>query len=967
MAINDKELSSASKYDIYSKLMFLANKYFDVQNEDFLKVGLFGYVTESMAMIARDSSLHKTMLYNESFLNTAVMPKSVYNWAKMFNVSITAATPAYADIQITIPIDSLIFNKGSSLPNASKYGTELSDSVLGQKQMLILDRENPFIAGEFRFALERSILIYKDSASSEAITVKYAQTEAPTTLLQEIDNYFIKTFITSDNYLSFVVRAYQYEVRQIDKQISSSSFLETKIHKFFFTDQFVGAKLFYTKAGRRTPIELRFSNIETGAENSTQFAYYNLTDTNTLQITFSSAAGDFIPSSNSTLSLELYTTKGAAGNITFVGDVIFRLREESLKNIPILCNFFNDISVGGIDSPSVNKIKSTIIREISTGGVIVTETDLNNYFLNLTSLLETVNDGQIVFIKKRDDILRRVFSAYILMRDGLDIDGNTAETNYTSKVIPTNTLTADFDITSNISRPFGTIIKRKAGTINEYEYVPSSALDGSDDYYVIPFYMRVNLDPFRKVKYIYNLTDDSTSLSYKTILGTSQNVFVLPSAISVKRTLEGTNTSQYYIVSASFVTNVDLGSTTTASNSEFRLSFFRKGNEITPIGGQSMSFRKGSNLSISSFADEDDPNRYTTTLEFAINVNTDGSEFDFSSESANNDFGTFINLFHDGVSLSLPEDVKIKLDFVNVLNDINLEFISDKFLLLFRNLDELMFSDISLNKLLPGWKTVTTLVSVASSAPDNAQLGDYWINSSTYVLSRYNGTAWSLFSPSITLVPSNTQPETAAADGTFYFFTTNPSSPTTANTLLYQYDAKTYVTSVRIKDIPVVHQSFFNNEANQTKFIRQLFIYIDLLRENLGRLETNTFFDLKFFNTYGESQYYNTTRTNMDLELDVYVFEYTDELASAIKDYVRLLVDNSNERKALRISSLIKDLTSNFSRYIDRVEFKGLNGTFTQFIKETDTITKNLFAPEYFNISNENLGNIVVKQIEQQD
>jgi hypothetical protein len=966
MAINDRELSSASKYDIYAKLMFLANKYFDVQNEDFLKVGLFGYVTESMAMIARDSSLHKTMLYNESFLNTAVMPKSVYNWAKMFNVGITAATPAYTDIQVTIPIDSLIFNKGSSLPNASKYGVELSDSVLGQKEMLVLDRDNQFIAGEFKFALERSILIYKDSVDSDIITVKYAQTEAATTLLQELDNYYIKTYITTDNYLSFVVRAYQYEIRQIEKQISSSSFLETKIHKFFFTDQFVGAKLFYTKAGRRTPIELRFSNIETGNENSTQFAYYNLTDVNTLQITFSSAAGDFIPSSNSTLSLELYTTKGAAGNITFVGDVIFRLKEESLKNIPILCNFFNNTSIGGIDSPSINRIKSTIIREISTGGVIVTETDLNNYFLNLTSLLETVNDGQIAFIKKRDDILRRVFSAYILMRDGVDIDGNPAESNYTSKVIPTNTLTADFDITSNISKPFGTIIKRKAGSANEYEYVPSSALDGSDDYYVIPFYMRVNLDPFRKVKYIYNLTDDSTSLSYRNISGASQDVYILPSNISVKRTLEGSNTSPYYIVTASFVTNVNMGETVTATNSEFKLSFFRKGNEVTPIGGQSMSFRKGSNLSIVSINDND-PNRYITTLEFAINVNTDGSEFDFSSESANNDFGTFINLFHNSVSLSLPEDVKIKLDFVNVLEDINLEFIADRFLLLFRNLDELMTSDITINKLVPKWQPVQGQLTIGSDAPSSSfgLIGDFWIDISDFQL--YTKTDIEQWTTLVVVTPFNSLPVNQVANNTYYFYTSNTAAPTTANSVLYRYDANTYVTSVTIKDIPVVHQSFFNNEANQTKFIKQLFVYIDLLRENLGRLETNTFFDLKFFNTYGESQYYNTTRTDINLELDIYVFEYTDELASSIKDYVRLLVDNSNERKALRISSLIKDVTNNFSRYVDRVEFKGLNGTFNQFIKETDTITKNLFAPEYFNISNENLANIVVKQIERQD
>ena len=30
------------------------------------------------------------------------MPQSVYNWAKMFNININKATPAYADIDIII-------------------------------------------------------------------------------------------------------------------------------------------------------------------------------------------------------------------------------------------------------------------------------------------------------------------------------------------------------------------------------------------------------------------------------------------------------------------------------------------------------------------------------------------------------------------------------------------------------------------------------------------------------------------------------------------------------------------------------------------------------------------------------------------------------------------------------------------------------------------------------------------------
>jgi hypothetical protein len=705
MALNDMERVSPSKYDIYSKLMLVASRYFDVQNEDFLKTGLFGYITESMAMITRDSSFHKTMLYNESFLNTAVMPKSVYNWAKMFGVSVPAATPAYADIQMTIPIDSLsvgfVLMDNSELENAkyTKYGSDLK--TLNNKRVMIIDRSNQFIAGQYKFAMERSIFLYKDAQGSDTITVKYCQTESPTTLLHDISSYFIKTYVSVDQYISFVVRAFQYEIKETTKQITSSSFIDTKIHRFLFTDQFVGAKLSYTKNGVVTPLELRFSNIESNETTNRNFAYYSLIDENALQITFSSASGDFMPSSNSSLNLQIFTTKGAAGNITYTGDVIFRFQEESLKNIPVLSVFFDNAAFGGVDTPSISKLKSTIINEISTRDVIVTETDLNNYFLILTSLLETVNDGQITFIKKRDDILRRVFSAYILMRDGLDLDGNTAESGYTSKVIPTNTLTADFAISSNMNRPFGTVIKRKAGTLNEYEYVPTNALDGDDDYYVVPFYMRVNLDPFRKVKYIYNLTDDSTSLSYKGASAQS-GITIIPSTISVKRSLEGSNASPFYIISASFVTDVNFNNVV-SSTTEFELRFIPKGSS-TPVDGGFLSFVKNDKLSIISVASDEDSERYTTILEFAVDVNVDGSEFNFSSERETSDYGTFLNIYHSDKTLSVPEDVTIELTIKDTSGTNS--FVSDKPLLFFRNLDELMFSDI---KQIYNWNKCTSI------------------------------------------------------------------------------------------------------------------------------------------------------------------------------------------------------------------------------------------------------------------
>jgi hypothetical protein len=880
MANQDFQFVSSSKYDIYSKLLNVAQKYTDVENTDYIRTGLFGYITESMAMIARDSSYHKTMLYNESFLNTAVMPKTVYNWAKMFNINITAATPAYADLVVTIATDNIeaFSTNANTRPDRDKFKEDLA--LLQSTKVLIMDRDNPFIAGTFKFTLEKSVFIYKSKENSNAYTVKYCSTEDISTGYQQLETLYIKNSIQridGQEYLQFVIRVYQYEKVVLTKQITSSSFLNTKIHKFEFVDQYAGAKLFYSKGGVKEPVELRYTNIGDETDSTIKFAYYNLIDQDTLQITFSSLAGDFIPSANSILELELYTTKGSNGNITFSGDVIYRFNDEAARNLPVLVNFATNLSIGGIDSPSINKIKNTIINEISTRDVIVTETDLNKYFQTLTSLLETINDGKITFIKKRDDILRRVFGSYILMRDGLDNNGQDVTSGYTSKTIPTNTLSADFLISNNVSKQFGSIIKRKPGTLEDYEYVPFNALDGSDDYYIIPFYTRITLSPFKKVKYVYNLADDSTSLSYGKINNTSSTRYMIPSTVTVKRGFEGIVIQPFYKVRFNFTTNFDLATELNGSpNDQFLLAFYRKGNENTPIG--TLPYSKSGNL-ISAYSDpiEEEDGIFNSYLEFTVNVVNDTTEFDFSKEKAGIDYGTLINL-RDG-NLSLPEDIKLELTLNNVFSDsFNMSFKSDEFLGLFRNLDDLMFSDISVKS--------------------------------------ENG----------------------------------------------------FISSVRIKDIPVVHQSFFESEESTGKFINQLFVYIDMLKSNLGRLETNTFFDLKFYNTYGESQYYNTLRTDLDLELDVYVNAYSEELQGRIQEFVRILIDRSNEENSIRISQIMKDLTEEFEGDIDHIEFKGLNGTFSQHIRRKSSSSLMLSAPEHFQIPLEKLqSGIRVLSVEEND
>lgn len=862
-------ITTPSKLDIYSKLLDIAENYVGGDDVDYLKTGLFGYITESMAMMIRDSALHKSMLYNESFLNTAIIPESVYNWAKMFNVEVSKASPAYATIKIIIDSESLGSSMNSSdAPYPSIYGIEGNPS----NKWLIIDKGNMIIAGEYYFSLEHSILIEKKSNDSNdrKYTAKYITSEPVSTEYQTVNSNVLLPVITNGSNIEITARAYQYRVEKIERQLSSTRMLN-KVQLYDFEDQFAAARLVYIENGttNEQEIKLLYSNI--GTSDGEKVAYYSLNSKNQLEITFKGGNDGFIPAANSKLRLYLYTTKGADVPANFSGDAIFRFNDDALRQLPIVVQFSPTTIIGGTDVPSTEKIKQTVIRQLSTCNTIVTENDINNYFSVLTSLLESVNNGKVTFIKTRDDIMKRVFNAYVLLRDGMNEDGTelSGSSSFISKCVPTNTLTVTFPASAFANNQ--TLVFPKITLDNSTNtYVFNKETNA--DYYFSPFYIYVSLSPIKKVKYIYNLTDCTSSLSCSEDKIDFGDNYINPISIRLYRGIDGNGApekkySLYVTLSSNFESEAN--AKTAFENISSTITFSNAGESSTNITinePESISF------------DEDSQN---ITLEYTINVAE--SEFNFNSNTS--DYGTKINI-SDGInnlntcSLKESHTVSLKLskgDSENI-------YLSDDKLYLFRSLDEIMNSDISVN-------------TKTENSTDN----------------------------SATLVET--------------------------------------ITGITVSDIPVVHSSYVSEDTNnKDKFIEQLFTYISLLKENLDRLETSTFFNLKFYNTYGPSYIYNTTTTNIKLELRIHINTNDQTLIDEIKSYVRRSVDKSNDNSAVKISQIVallgKDET--YGQYITYIEFNGLNGTYNQYINKNTGVDETEYPPEWLNISKDDLASIDV-------
>jgi hypothetical protein len=173
-------------------------------------------------------------------------------------------------------------------------------------------------------------------------------------------------------------------------------------------------------------------------------------------------------------------------------------------------------------------------------------------------------------------------------------------------------------------------------------------------------------------------------------------------------------------------------------------------------------------------------------------------------------------------------------------------------------------------------------------------------------------------------------------------------------------DATSKIRSITLKDVPVIHSSYFKNntEDKKDKFINQLFTYIKILKENIEKLETNTFFDIKFYNTYGYSYIYNSNTTNLTLDLNIHLedaYINNESVKSQIKSYIRRLVDLTNNTGRLGISNITGLVDNKYADYIKYIEFVGLNDTFSQCVEKKKGVDETMQVLEWINIPPETL------------
>ena len=401
----------------------ISPKYFDLQDVSLNRLGLFGNTNEIMAHSFESIVNENSILYNELFFKRAVLPNSIYSYASHYNVTNLTAKPATMSFAIGMDEQTLL-NNAIQDDNGDSY--------------FIIDSNTEIIVEDkitFMLDYDIKITIKRDDAGNFYYSAKYitADLDNPLSVIKNTSNPSLKlTKIKSGltYYIFISVDAHQYKKIEKNKTIYSDDFIEYFSFDMDFDDsddgQLADFNVYYRK-----PNATEFNQIDKvlidSAESDKPFCFYQFKDYNQVNITFSTIARFFRPEYNSELNFIFFSTLGAGGNFKYTGDnvaVNLKSNKYDYRNVIMIGKALSD-SVGGEDRLTYEEIKDQVSIKASTCGVIGTELDLNKHF-------EATQDiSQVLFTKKRDDILDRLYGAFLLMRD--------AKNN----LIPTNTTDLD--------------------------------------------------------------------------------------------------------------------------------------------------------------------------------------------------------------------------------------------------------------------------------------------------------------------------------------------------------------------------------------------------------------------------------------------------------------------------------------------------------------------------------------------
>ena len=415
MANNSNVTINRSYIDNFSVKEFTENelieKYFPDVDVSLRTVGMVGFTTEQISNISEDLFNTATVLFRETFPNRAQIPESLYSHAAIFQLTNVFASASACNFLLVMEEDAIIENMKTNYDKDTGF------------YKLFIDKDTVITIQDVPYVLDYDIEIkVVDKGNGEYIfSASYIIPEyykSAITADNKNNDPYIKIRRGKNKYVAMEVRCHQCTRRVVEETILTSDTINYPTININFDGYLAAFDVLYKTSKEDEYSTQLKTQVVYSQPIAEPFCYFQLVNNSTLRITFNTKDDFFIPEYNSTLKITLYTTLGESANFdVYNGDdigVAYNTENYSYP-VPFLSSAKPlSSSIGGSNQMSLDALQSLTVMQYRTATALTSEADLSEYFNNYKHLY---GESDVLFIKKRNDICERIYSAFILMRN----------------------------------------------------------------------------------------------------------------------------------------------------------------------------------------------------------------------------------------------------------------------------------------------------------------------------------------------------------------------------------------------------------------------------------------------------------------------------------------------------------------------------------------------------------------------
>lgn len=528
---NYTNISDIKKYWLNN----IAPNYLELNDINNYNAGIFGYVNEVMGNSVEDAFYATAIARREFYPVSAQFISSMYAMATLQSISIPLCTPSVCKCALIIPQNEIIDN---STFNDGLYECTIDNCL-------------KIFAGDLQFMLDYPIKIISKKTTKWTHTIHYDISVSNSLNTNSNARYISNKIIREGgvNYVAlFIDCVRQLEMTEITNVVIKDSIMDTISMDIDFDGNLANFEVFYKETANSA--EMQLTKVMINAKTpSTPYVQYELVNPNKIRLTFAYNS-IFTPKFNSEVIVRVYTSSGSAGNFNSFSEDLVCSSDSSkypYNSSMTILGKVNGSATGGADQLLTEEFRNQILKAYSTNNTITTSSDLQIYFDDIADDIEHI---RVLFKKKRDDPLIRLFGAYCVIKDE---DNN---------VIPTNTLNIQCmksdlveDIDDNAKR-----IIIYPGTIFEYvgdssfDIKPVRNIEGkfmtifdiaalgniTKHYFTNPFLIAINVSP-NNVGYYMNSINKYMSIEYTYVNDGSAQQFIGGTLSVYRNAISGSN------------------------------------------------------------------------------------------------------------------------------------------------------------------------------------------------------------------------------------------------------------------------------------------------------------------------------------------------------------------------------------------------------------------------------------------